>query len=106
MNVSSTFIERECFLGCDGATWGGNRETGKTEMMHIIVGLFFIALGIWGVFDEWYYVVDFVKGSFSVLLVVVGLFGILAGAVGPRKKPDQVAITDTSKPEPEPWEDD
>ncbi len=63
--------------------------------MHIIVGLFFIALGIWGVFDEWYYVVDFVKGGSSVLLVVVGIFGILAGAAGPQKKLGQVAIVDT-----------
>ena len=63
-------------------------------MMHIIIGLFFIALGIWGVFDEWYYVVDFVKGSFSVLLVLAGLFGILAGVVGPIKKPKQEEIVD------------
>jgi hypothetical protein len=62
--------------------------------MHIIIGLFFIALGIWGVFDEWYYVVDFVKGSFSVLLVLVGIFGILAGAAGPRKKREQMAVVD------------
>lgn len=61
-------------------------------MMHIIIGLFFIALGIWGVFDEWYYVVDFVKGSSSVLLVLIGIFGILAGLVGPIKKPGEAAI--------------
>ncbi len=63
-------------------------------MMHIIVGLFFIALGVWGVFDEWYYVVDFVKGSFSVLLVVIGLLGILAGAIGPRGKTEKMAVID------------
>jgi hypothetical protein len=56
-------------------------------MMHIIVGLFFIALGIWGVFDEWYYVVDFVKGSSSVAFAAAGLLGIFAGVVGPIKKP-------------------
>ena len=55
-------------------------------MMHIIIGLFFIALGIWGVFDEWYYVVDFVKGSGSVFLVLAGLVGILAGLVGPIRR--------------------
>ena len=57
-------------------------------MMHIIIGLFFIALGIWGVFDEWYYVVDFVKGGGSVFLVLAGLVGILAGLVGPIRTKD------------------
>lgn len=51
--------------------------------MHIIVGLFFIALGIWGVFDEWYYVVDFIKGASAVVMVVVGAIAMLTGLVGP-----------------------
>ena len=59
-------------------------------MMHIIIGIFFISLGIWGVFDEWYYVVDFVKGSFSILLVIVGLIAILAGIVGSKGKKDGI----------------
>ena len=63
-------------------------------MMHIIVGLFFIALGIWGVFDEWYYVVDFLKGSSSVLLTLVGFIGILAGVVGPINTPAFATATD------------
>ena len=29
-------------------------------MLHIIAGLFFVALGIWGLYDEFYYVADFV----------------------------------------------
>ena len=72
-------------------------------MMHIIVGLFFIALGIWGVFDEWYYVVDFLKGSFSVLLVAVGLVGIMAGAVGRssgQPKPEKEGNADNPATEP------
>jgi hypothetical protein len=56
-------------------------------MMHVIIGLFFIALGVWGVFDEWYYVVDFLKGSGSLVLILGGLLAIFAGAVGPLKKP-------------------
>jgi len=58
-------------------------------MMHIIIGLFFIALGVWGVFDEWYYVVDFIKGSGSVLLILVGAIAIFAGAAGPLRKPEE-----------------
>lgn len=58
-------------------------------MMHIIIGLFFIALGIWGVFDEWYYVVDCVKGGTTVLLLAVGHVAILAGVIRPRKKAEE-----------------
>jgi hypothetical protein len=55
-------------------------------MMHIIIGLFFISLGIWGVFDEWYYVVDFVKGFSTVTLIIGGIIGIFAGIIGPLRK--------------------
>ena len=58
-------------------------------MLHIIVGLFAIALGIWGVFDEWYYVVDVVKGGSSIVLILVGLIAIFAGLVGPRPTPKE-----------------
>ncbi len=50
-------------------------------MMHVILGLFFIALGVWGVFDEWYYVLDYLKASSSILLIVVGLIALVAGVM-------------------------
>lgn len=53
-------------------------------MVHIILGLFFIALGVWGVFDEWYYVVDCVKGGSAFLLTVAGACGMFAGVAGRR----------------------
>jgi hypothetical protein len=65
-------------------------------MMHIIVGLFFIALGIWGVFDEWYYVVDCVKGGTTVLLLAVGHVAILAGVMRPKKKVEEDLVTDNT----------
>ena len=58
-------------------------------MMHIIIGLFAIALGIWGVFDEWYYVVDAVKGGSSLLLILAGMVGIFAGVVPQQQLPEQ-----------------
>jgi len=63
-------------------------------MMHIVVGLFFVSLGLWGVFDEWYYVVDCLKGGFSLALVVAGIIAILAGVVGPRSslEPDEADL--------------
>ncbi|NVM22659.1 MAG: hypothetical protein HWN68_12880 [Desulfobacterales bacterium] len=55
-------------------------------MLHIILGLFCIALGIWGLFDEYYYVADFFKGGIPVLLMLSGLVATLAGFVPPGKK--------------------
>lgn len=52
-------------------------------MIHIIFGLFFISLGIWGIFDEWYYVVDFLKGFSAVFLIIGGVLAILFGVVNP-----------------------
>ena len=67
-------------------------------MMHIIIGLFFISLGIWGVFDEWYYVIDFLKGFLSFALVLAGLLGIFAGVVRPGiKAPAEEAIADSEQ---------
>jgi len=60
-------------------------------MMHVIIGLFVISLGVWGVFDEWYYVVDFLKGFFSIFLVGIGLVAILAGVVDPKRKTEPAA---------------
>ena len=48
-------------------------------MISIVLGLFFIALGIWGVFDEYYYVADFLKGGIPVVLMLCGLIAVLAG---------------------------
>ena len=55
-------------------------------MTSIILGLFFIALGIWGFFDEYYYVADFIKGGLPVLLMLSGLVAMLAGFIPPAKK--------------------
>ncbi len=55
-------------------------------MIEIIIGLLFIALGIWGIFDEYYYVVDVVKGGFPILMILFGLVATLAGFVPPKGK--------------------
>jgi hypothetical protein len=68
-------------------------------MMHVIIGLFFIALGVWGVFDEWYYVVDFLKGSGSLFLIVAGMLAIFAGAVGPLGKREEDDLAEPSADE-------
>ena len=55
-------------------------------MTEIVLGLLLIALGLWGIFDEYYYVSDFVKGGFPLLFMVSGLLVTLAGIVPIKKE--------------------
>ena len=57
-------------------------------MVHIIIGLFIMALGVWGLYDEYYYVVDFLKGSLPLVLMGGGLLATLAGCV-PQKQEEE-----------------
>ena len=56
-------------------------------MMHVIAGLFLIAFGIWGVMDEWYYALDFLKAAGSLALTGAGLLALLGGVFGQRRTP-------------------
>jgi hypothetical protein len=58
----------------------------EETMLDIILGLFFIALGIWGLFDDYYYVADFVKGGLPIALILSGLIATLAGFIPPKGK--------------------
>jgi len=53
-------------------------------MLHIIIGLLFVALGIWSIFDEYYYVSDVIKGVSPLFLIVSGLIATLAGFIPPE----------------------
>lgn len=55
-------------------------------MLHIILGLFFIALGIWGLYDEFYYVADVFRGGLPIVMVIIGLVATLAGIMPVRPK--------------------
>lgn len=50
-------------------------------MLEIVIGLLLLALGIWGVFDAYYYVADFIKGGLPVFLMLWGLLSMLAGII-------------------------
>ncbi len=55
-------------------------------MLHIIFGLLFVALGIWGVFDEYYYIADIIKGGLPICMILLGLVATLAGFIPPSVK--------------------
>lgn len=57
-------------------------------MSHVIIGLFLLALGIWGLYDEYYYVADVVKGALPILAIIIGLVATLSGFIPPKFKED------------------
>lgn len=54
-------------------------------MVRVILGLFFIAFGLWGLFDEWYYVADAFKGFLPLLMVLMGVLSLAIVCMGSRK---------------------
>jgi threonine/homoserine/homoserine lactone efflux protein len=58
-------------------------------MAHMFVGLLLLAVGVWGVFEEYYFVVDFVKGAGPIVLMLVGLLAALAGCVSQKKEEEE-----------------
>ena len=57
-------------------------------MAHIVGGLLILALGIWGLYDEYYYVVDFMKGGIPIILMLGGLLATLASCVRQNNEED------------------
>ena len=58
-------------------------------MAHIFAGLFMAAVGIWGIFEEYYYVADFIKGGGPLFLMAGGVLATLAGCVAKKKQEEE-----------------
>jgi hypothetical protein len=59
---------------------------------HILAGSTAIALGTWGMYDEYFVVLEFIKGSLQPVLALGGLVAILAGLLTHRPKIGQVIL--------------
>jgi len=76
-------------------------------MMHVIAGLFLIAFGVWGVMDEWYYALDFLKAAGSLTLTAAGILALLGGVFGQRRLDANGTEADPASPDtPEDGGDD
>lgn len=51
----------------------------KFKRMNLIVAVIFLLLGLYGLYDEYYAVMDFFEGMLPPLLVVAGLVSIFHG---------------------------
>lgn len=69
------------FLILVGLVATGVAIFGKSNFkkMNIIVGAFFLFIGLYGLYDEYYAVVDFFNGGIPPLLILVGIVSVLNG---------------------------
>ena len=53
--------------------------TTRLKWGHVVLGVVLLGLGIFGFFDEYYAVLDFLKGSVPLLLLLAGMVSVVAG---------------------------
>ncbi|MGK5083004.1 hypothetical protein WDW37_06835 [Bdellovibrionota bacterium FG-1] len=55
--------------------------TGMTmrQKAHLAIGVVALVLGIYGVYDEYFNVIDFLKGASPLIFIAVGLVALVAG---------------------------
>ncbi|MBF0314621.1 MAG: hypothetical protein HQK50_09710 [Oligoflexia bacterium] len=66
-------------------------------MMQVILGLFLLAFGLWGLFDSWNYVLDFFSGVMPLAMMGIGAFSIALYFIDPKvinKQTDDKENTD------------
>jgi len=54
-------------------------------MVNLIIGLFLLALGIWAIFDEIFFVEDFMRGFLPMVMSIMGVFSLALYCVGKQK---------------------
>ncbi len=47
--------------------------------VHLIVGIVALVLGVYGVYDEYFNVIDFLKGASPLIFIAVGVVALVAG---------------------------
>ena len=59
---------------------------------HIIGGAIALGLGVFGIYDEYFTVVEFLKGFLQPLFAIIGLIAILAGLLTVKTKTGHVVF--------------
>ncbi len=49
------------------------------QKFHFVVGILALAVGIYGFYDEYFNVIDFIKGSTPIIFIVCGVIALVAG---------------------------
>jgi UDP-N-acetylmuramyl pentapeptide phosphotransferase/UDP-N-acetylglucosamine-1-phosphate transferase len=64
----------------------------SAQIPHVVCGVIALTLGLYGIYDEYFAVVEFIKGFIQPLLSVIGLVMIMAGLLTYKPKLPHVAI--------------
>ena len=56
---------------------GINRKSNQKP--YIFFGVVFLFVGLYGLYDEWYCVMDFFKGSYPPIIIVLGTLALITG---------------------------
>lgn len=59
---------------------------------HIIGGVLALGLGVYGVYDEYFTVIEFIKGAVQPVLAFVGVVALLAGILSVKVKASHVVL--------------
>ena len=59
---------------------------------HVLGGIVALSVGIFGIYDEYFTVVEFLKGVLQPLFALIGLVAILAGLLTAKPKMGHVAF--------------
>jgi len=62
------------------------------KIRHIVIGMTALGLGIYGVYDEYFVVIEFLKGVIQPVAFLIGLIAILAGLLARKVKLGHVII--------------
>lgn len=47
--------------------------------LHLIAGVVLLVLGLYGAYDEFFNVIDFIKGASPVIFIICGIVALAAG---------------------------
>ena len=59
---------------------------------HIVGGAIALGLGVYGVYDEYFTVVELIKGFIQPVLIIVGLTAVLGGLLSAKPKRPHVVV--------------
>jgi UDP-N-acetylmuramyl pentapeptide phosphotransferase/UDP-N-acetylglucosamine-1-phosphate transferase len=59
---------------------------------HIILGMAALSLGIIGIYDEYFTVVEFIKGFVQPLFAVIGFVAVLAGLLSVKQRTGHIVF--------------
>ena len=62
------------------------------RIWHIVIGVAALSVGIIGIYDEYFTVVEFIKGFLQPLFAVIGFVAILSGLLSVKQKTGHVVF--------------